>query len=257
AAGAAGLCAQVDRDLVHVGSGQIVDGDGVGATSGVDLDVLDAVEVHGDVADVAGEPRAAAVGRDVDLLVDVGAVELERVGGRLPVSLASPGCQTTVPSPAPSNATSLPVPPMTTSLPRLPVIISLPAPPLIVRLIWPGLSAEALMVSLPASPLMVSESLAPSAPAIVTFAANPLTTTDARLLATVMWSSPAVPLTVTLSAAPSPWPLPGVPARSMATCVTSVPVRSLTVMLSAPPRALIWRRSMPLRSMVMLPTSRV
>src|SRR5262249_48910970 len=85
AGGAAGLCAQVDGNLVHVGSGQIVDGDGVGATSGVDLDVLDAVEVHGDVADVAGEPRAAAVGRDVDLLVDVGAVELERVGARLPL----------------------------------------------------------------------------------------------------------------------------------------------------------------------------
>jgi len=46
--------------------------------------VLDAVEVHGDVADVAGEPRAAAVGRDVDVLGDVGAVEQERVGARLP-----------------------------------------------------------------------------------------------------------------------------------------------------------------------------
>ena len=33
------------------------------------------------------------------------------------------------------------------------------------------------MVSLPASPLTVSESSAPSVPAIVTFAARPLTTT--------------------------------------------------------------------------------
>ena len=112
------------------------------------------------------------------------------------------------------------------------------------------------MVSLPASPLTVSESSAPSVPASVTFAASPLTTTAAPLLATVMVSSPAVPLTITLSAAPSPWPLPGVADRSMSTCLTSVPVRSLTVMVSAPPKALTWMCSTPLRSMVMLPTSR-
>src|SRR5262245_53062680 len=115
------------------------------------------------------------------------------------VSLASPGFQMNVSSPAPSNATSLPVPPMTTSLPRLPVMVSLPAPPLIVRLIWPALSAEALMVSFPASPSMTSESLPPSVPAIVTCAAKPLTTTEAPLLATLMWSSPAVPLAVALA----------------------------------------------------------
>ena len=51
-------------------------------------------------------------------------------------------------------------------------------------------------------------------------------------------SSPLVPLTMTVSAWPSPVPLPGVPARSRLTLVTSVPVRSLTVMVSAPPRAL-------------------
>ena len=44
---------------------------------------LDAVEVHGDVADVAEEPRPAAVGRDVDVLGDVGAVEQQRVGAGL------------------------------------------------------------------------------------------------------------------------------------------------------------------------------
>ena len=72
-----------------------------------------------------------------------------------------------------------------------------------------------------------------------------------------MTSSPLVPLTMTVSAWPSPVPLPGVPARSMLTCVTPVPVRSLTVMVSAPPRALRSIVSMPLRSIVMLPTSRV
>ena len=40
---------------------------------------LDVVEVHRDVGDVAGEERAPAVGRDVDVLGDVGAVEQQRV----------------------------------------------------------------------------------------------------------------------------------------------------------------------------------
>ena len=44
------------------------------------LDVLDAVEIHRDTGDVAREPRTGAIGRDVDVLGDVGAVELERVG---------------------------------------------------------------------------------------------------------------------------------------------------------------------------------
>ena len=42
--------------------------------------MLDTIEIHGDVADVAEQPRARAIGRDVDVLVDVGAIELERVG---------------------------------------------------------------------------------------------------------------------------------------------------------------------------------
>ena len=50
---------------------------------------------------------------------------------------------------------------------------------------------------------------------------------------------------------------PIVPARLTSTCVTSVPVRSLTVILSAPPSALKSIVSTSLRSMMMLPTSRV
>ena len=68
---------------VDVGAGQVVDGDRVGAAEGVEVDLLDAVEVHGDVADVAEEPDPAAVGRDVDVLVGVGAVEEHRVGAAL------------------------------------------------------------------------------------------------------------------------------------------------------------------------------
>ena len=74
---------QVDGDLLDVGAGEVVDRDGVGAAQGVDLDVLDAVQVHGDVADVAEQPHPAAIGRDVDVLADVGAVEHQRVGAGL------------------------------------------------------------------------------------------------------------------------------------------------------------------------------
>jgi len=45
--------------------------------------MLDAVEVHGDVADVAGQPGPTAVGRDVEVLADVRAVEHQRVGAVL------------------------------------------------------------------------------------------------------------------------------------------------------------------------------
>ena len=45
-------------------------------------------------------------------------------------------------------------------------------------------------------------------------------------------------------------------ARSIATCFTPVPERSLTVIVSAPLNAAIWIFSMPLRSIVTVPTSR-
>ena len=51
----------------------------VGAAQGREVDALDTVHVHGDVADVAEEAHPPAIGRDVDVLVDVGAVELKRV----------------------------------------------------------------------------------------------------------------------------------------------------------------------------------
>ena len=74
-----GVPDEVEVDAGDAGAGQVVDGDGVGAAEGDDVDLLDAVDVHGDVADVAGQPQPAAVGRQVDVLVDVGAVELQRV----------------------------------------------------------------------------------------------------------------------------------------------------------------------------------
>ena len=74
---------QVDVDLLGVGSGEVVDRDRVGAAQGVDLDVLDTVEVHGDVGDVAEQPHPAAIGRDVHVLGDVCAVEHQRIGAGL------------------------------------------------------------------------------------------------------------------------------------------------------------------------------
>src|SRR4051812_4772066 len=53
---------QVDVERGEVGAGQVVDGDGVGSAQGVDVDPLDAVEVHRDVAHVAGQAGTLAVG---------------------------------------------------------------------------------------------------------------------------------------------------------------------------------------------------
>jgi hypothetical protein len=82
---AAGRRAQVDGDLRHAGTREIVDGDRVGTAPCGELDLLDAAEVHGDGADVAGEAHPPVVGRDADLLVDVGTVEDERIGAVLTV----------------------------------------------------------------------------------------------------------------------------------------------------------------------------
>ena len=79
-AGAApGRAGEVEVDAGDAGAGQVVDGEGVGAAQGDDVDLLDAVDVHGDVADVAGQPQPTAVGRQCHLLIDVGAVEQHRV----------------------------------------------------------------------------------------------------------------------------------------------------------------------------------
>ena len=79
AGAAAGRARQVEVHAGDAGAGQVVDGEGVGAAQGGDVDLLDAVDVHGHVADVAEQPQPAAVGREVDVLIGVGAVELQRV----------------------------------------------------------------------------------------------------------------------------------------------------------------------------------
>ena len=61
---AADRAGEVDVDLLDVGPGEVVDDDGVGAAERVEIDRLDVVEVHDDVAEIAGEQHAPAIGRD-------------------------------------------------------------------------------------------------------------------------------------------------------------------------------------------------
>ena len=84
AVAAAVRAAQIDVDAGHVGAGQVADHDVVGAAERAELDLLDVVQVHRDVGDVAEEQRAAAIRHDVDVLGRVGAEEQQRVGAVLP-----------------------------------------------------------------------------------------------------------------------------------------------------------------------------
>src|SRR4029453_12773590 len=79
ARGAAESAGEVDVDSVDVGSGQVVDGDEIGAAEGVDVDPLDARGVHRDGAEVAEQLEPVPVGRQLDALGEVGAVETHRV----------------------------------------------------------------------------------------------------------------------------------------------------------------------------------
>ena len=74
---------EVEVDLGHVGAGEVVDGDVVRPAEGVEVDALDAVGVHGDVAHVADELQMPAVRGQGDVLGRVGAVEDHRVGAVL------------------------------------------------------------------------------------------------------------------------------------------------------------------------------
>src|SRR5206468_12758495 len=76
---------EVDVDLARAGAAQIVDDDVIAAAQRSEVDALDAVQIHRDVGNVAGETNAIAVGRDVDGLADVRAVELHRVRAGLTV----------------------------------------------------------------------------------------------------------------------------------------------------------------------------
>ena len=124
---------------------------------------------------------------------------------------------------------SLPAPRKATSLPRPPVIdvVAVAAEQHVVagaaddgvvagaavegQVDHAGASNDASMVSLPPRALTTSVSLAPSEPVIVDCRRQAVDETVALPLPTI-WivSAPLVPLTMTVSAAPSPVPLPGV-----------------------------------------------
>src|SRR5262249_42973311 len=89
ASGPADRPGEIDVDLRHACSAEIVDGRGVGAAQRIDVDLLDAVEVHDDIPDVTGELSTLAVGRDVEDLADVGAVEQEGVHAVLTLDLVA------------------------------------------------------------------------------------------------------------------------------------------------------------------------
>ena len=74
---------EIDVDFRHVRPAEVVDSDLVGAAQRIDVDLLDVVEVHDDVAEVAGEPHAPAVGRDLEFLSPAAAVEEQGVGAVL------------------------------------------------------------------------------------------------------------------------------------------------------------------------------
>src|SRR5207253_296456 len=74
---------QVDVDRPRAGTREIVDGRRVGTAERAEVDRLDVVQVHGDRGDVAGQARAGAVRADLDVLADVGAVEVELIHSEL------------------------------------------------------------------------------------------------------------------------------------------------------------------------------
>src|SRR6266540_3942312 len=111
--------------------------------------------------------------------------------------------------------------------------------------------------SSPPSALIASKSFAASEWLIPTAVARPVTSTTPPFAATAMLSGPLVPLTVIVSAAPSPAAPPSTPARSMSALATAVPDRSLTTAVSAPPSAVRSTRSVVPTSMTMFPTLRV
>ena len=66
---------EVDVDRRHAGPGEVVDDDLVDPAEGVDVERLDVVQVHDDVAGAPGERDPRAVGRGGEVLVAARAVE--------------------------------------------------------------------------------------------------------------------------------------------------------------------------------------
>src|SRR5262249_45520572 len=71
---------QVQVDPRDAGAGEVVDGDVIDPAACVEVDLFDPAQVHRDAAAVAGESGPRAVGRQIEVLVVVAAVEDHLVG---------------------------------------------------------------------------------------------------------------------------------------------------------------------------------
>ena len=199
------------------------------------------MEVHRDVCDIADEAHVPVEGRDVDILVDVGAVETSAskssVSTPFPpstVSLPSPGFHTKTSSPAPSDAGVVAASADDQDVPWLPNERSLPPT---------AIDGEAQCCPAWEFPMHRSSSLLPRPLMINWSVASEMQDVDRRRRAddkdigidvadAGIVSLPAVPLTVTVSSSPSPTPERSVPSRSTDTPLRtrSVPVTSLMTM---------------------------
>ena len=127
--------------------------------------MLDSTEVHRHVADIAEQARAGAIGRDIDLLCNVGAVEQQRIGAVLAfddvTAIARIPLERIVSSAKECDVTALIAVDEIVSVAADQGVIAgaaedrvIAAPPSIVSVSCPAASAAALMVSLPPSALM-------------------------------------------------------------------------------------------------------
>ena len=178
-----------------------------------------------------------AVGRDVDVLGDVGAEEQHRVGAvlaldrvvavaRVPLEDVVAGAEKRDVVAVVAEDEVVAVAAEDVSAPWLPRMVSLPAPPSMVSFDDAGRQRRGRdAVVAAAAPLTTSASFAPSELVMFTRAGRPTTETEVPAPTTSMMSSPLVPLTMTVSACGVAGVPPIVPARLMLTCVTSVPAQ--------------------------------
>ena len=140
---------KIDIDHSDIRAAQVVDGDFVRAAERIEGDLFDTVQVHGDVGNVAGKQHPLAIRRNVDVLGNVGAAEIQRIDTSLTLDRIAAiawvpnedvvaRAERATSSPRPPVTMSLPSPPMRVSAPSPPVIVSFPAPPSMVSLMWVG-----------------------------------------------------------------------------------------------------------------------
>ena len=162
---------EIDVDFASRRSPQVVDGHRVDAAERIDVEGLDVVDVHDDVAEIAGEQRAPAVGRECE--ISSPALPLNS-SVSVPSWPSTRRCRRPDPTgirrcrrrgrrcrcPAGLDE-SLPSPPRRTSTPLLPRMVSLPVPPSTVTPMRAARLPVALKLSSPPFMLRTSFSVVP------------------------------------------------------------------------------------------------